>query len=153
MPALTALSVCGIYDRALLTLKPPVVQNAEGSGLGPFDCWLALRGVKTMALRMERSAATAATLAAWLQAHPLVRRINYPGLAGHPGAGVHAAQATAGGSLLSFETGRCARLFHGGGQTLGRAHATQATAGGSLLSFETGRCARPCFWDWGTPNS
>ena len=85
-------------------------QNAEGSGLGPFDCWLALRGLKTMALRMERAAASAAALAAWLQAHPLVRRINYPGLAAHPGAAVHAAQATAGGSLLSFETGRRAAL-------------------------------------------
>ena len=122
-----------------------LAQNAEGSGLGPFDCWLALRGLKTMALRMERSAETAAALAAWLQAHPLVRRINYPGLAGHPGAAVHAAQATAGGSLLSFETGRCARLYLSGRQILGRAHAAQATTGGSLLSFQTGRCAMPYF--------
>ncbi|KAK9824852.1 hypothetical protein WJX81_008225 [Elliptochloris bilobata] len=81
------------------------VQNAEGAGLGPFDCWLALRGLKTMALRMERAAASAAALAAWLQAHPLVRRVNYPGLPGHAGAAVHATQASAGGSLLSFETG------------------------------------------------
>ena len=60
-----------------------------------------------MALRMERSAASAAAIAEWLAAHPLVRRVNYPGLASHAGAAVHAAQATSGGSLLSFETGRC----------------------------------------------
>ena len=82
------------------------LQNAEGTGLGPFDCWLAMRGLKTMALRMERQAATASILAHWLAAHPLVTKVNYPGLPGHPGRAVHAAQATSGGSLLSFETGR-----------------------------------------------
>lgn len=65
-----------------------------------------MRGLKTMALRMERQAATAALIARWLQAHPLVRRVNYPGLLSHPGHAVHAAQASSGGSLLSFETGR-----------------------------------------------
>jgi len=83
-------------------------QNAEGTGLAPFECWLALRGVKTMALRMERQAENAARIADFLAAHPLVTRVNYPGLPGHPGAALHAAQATHAGSLLSFETGRCA---------------------------------------------
>ena len=85
-----------------------MLQNAEGTGLGPFDCWLAMRGLKTMALRMERQAATTLMLARWLAAHPLVTKVNYPGLPGHPGHAVHAAQATSGGSLLSFETGRSA---------------------------------------------
>lgn len=76
--------------------------------MGPFDCWLAMRGLKTMALRMERQAASAALIARWLQAHPLVRKVNYPGLPSHPGHAVHAAQSSSGGSLLSFETGRCA---------------------------------------------
>ena len=84
----------------------PVVQNAEGAILGPFDCWLAMRGLKTMALRMERQAASAMRIALWLQRHPLVKRVNYPGLPSHPGHSIHSAQATAGGSLLSFETGR-----------------------------------------------
>jgi hypothetical protein len=74
-----------------------------------------------MALRMERAAATAAALAAWLAAHPLVRRVNYPGLPGHAGAAVHAGQATSGGSLLSFETGRCfTGAWSGGGGDDGR---------------------------------
>ncbi|GFR53198.1 hypothetical protein Agub_g15947 [Astrephomene gubernaculifera] len=81
------------------------LQNAEGAGLAPFDCWLALRGLKTMALRMERSAANAAALASFLSRHPLVRKVNYPGLPGHPGHELHMRQASGGGSLLSFETG------------------------------------------------
>jgi cystathionine beta-lyase len=83
-------------------------QNAEGTGLAPFDCWLTLRGLKTMALRMEAAQANARAMAAFLQAHPLVRRVNYPGLQGHPGADVHARQASGPGSLLSFETGSLA---------------------------------------------
>lgn len=81
------------------------VQNAEGAGLAPFDCWLALRGLKTMSLRMERAADNCAKLAAYLSRHPLVKKVNYAGLPSHPGASVHAAQATTGGALLSFETG------------------------------------------------
>ena len=78
-----------------------------GAILGPFDCWLALRGLKTMALRMERQAANCAALAWFLAAHPLVQRVNYAGLPSHPGAQLHARQATSGGSLLSFTTGEC----------------------------------------------
>ena len=59
-----------------------------------------------MALRMERQAENAARIADYLASHPLVQNVNYPGLHGHVGAGLHAAQATHGGSLLSFETGR-----------------------------------------------
>ena len=84
------------------------MQNAEGAILGPFDCWLAMRGLKTMALRMRRQAASAAIIARWLARHPLVKKVNYPGLPAHPGHNIHVAQASAGGSLLSFETGRCA---------------------------------------------
>ena len=65
-----------------------------------------MRGLKTMALRMRRQASTAAVIAQWLAQHPLVGKVNYPGLPNHPGHAVHAAQASAGGSLLSFETGR-----------------------------------------------
>lgn len=58
-----------------------------------------------MALRMERSVANAAAMAEFLQGHPLVRKINYAALSSHPGADVHARQATSGGAVLSFETG------------------------------------------------
>ncbi len=82
------------------------VQNAEGTGLGPWDCWLLLRGVKTMALRMERAAVNAMALARFLDGHPLVKKVNYPGLASSPGHAIHFSQATSGGSVLSFETGK-----------------------------------------------
>lgn len=81
------------------------LQNSEGAGLAPMDCWLALRGLKTMALRMERSVANAAAMAEFLRSHPLVKKLNYAGLSTHPGADVHARQATSGGAVLSFETG------------------------------------------------
>jgi cystathionine beta-lyase/cystathionine gamma-synthase len=58
-----------------------------------------------MSLRLERAAASAAKLAAWLARHPLVSRVNYAGLEGSPGAELHMAQATSGGAVLSFTTG------------------------------------------------
>ncbi len=80
-------------------------QNAEGTALAPFDCWLTLRGLKTMALRMNAAQANAVALAKFLTGHPLVKRVNFPGLSNHPGAAQHAAQASGPGSILSFETG------------------------------------------------
>jgi cystathionine beta-lyase len=81
------------------------LQNAEGAGLAPLDCWLAARGLKTMALRLERSQDNAAKLARFLAGHPLVTKLNYAGYERHPGAALHAQQATGGGAVLSFETG------------------------------------------------
>ncbi len=81
------------------------VQNAEGAGLGPFDSFLLLRGLKTLSLRVERQQATAARVAAFLAAHPAVRRVHFVGLAGHPGALTHARQASGPGAVVSFETG------------------------------------------------
>ena len=69
-------------------------RTRRAAGLGPFDCWLSLRGLKTMALRMERAASSADTIARWLVRHPLVTKVNYPGLPGCPGYAVHAAQAS-----------------------------------------------------------
>ena len=80
-------------------------QNAEGLHLGPFDCWLALRGLKTMALRMERQQTNAMALARWLEAHPLVKYVNYPGLESNAGYDLHHSQASGAGSILSFATG------------------------------------------------
>jgi cystathionine beta-lyase len=81
------------------------IQNAEGTALGPFECWLCLRGLKTMALRMERQQHNAWRLAEFLHRHPLVTRVNYPGLADHPGHALHMRQSAGPGSILSFETG------------------------------------------------
>jgi cystathionine gamma-lyase len=60
-------------------------QNAAGAVPGPFDAWLTLRGIKTLALRMERHSANARQLAGWLTEHPAVGRVHYPGLPRHPG--------------------------------------------------------------------
>ncbi len=60
-------------------------QNAAGGVPGPFDAWLVLRGLKTLAVRMERHCASARRLADWLTRQPQVQRVYYPGLPGHPG--------------------------------------------------------------------
>ena len=97
------LSVTGARHPALAD-KLYFHQNAEGTGLAPFDCWLCLRGLKTMSLRLRAQQANARRLAEFLDAHPLVKRVNYPGLPGHPGEDLHARQATGPGAILSFTT-------------------------------------------------
>lgn len=63
--------------------KLSFLQNAIGSVPGPFDCFLALRGLKTLALRMERHCSNAAAIAEWLNRHPTIKHVVYPGLASH----------------------------------------------------------------------
>ncbi|GMH08131.1 hypothetical protein Nepgr_009971 [Nepenthes gracilis] len=81
------------------------IQNAEGSGLAPFDCWICLRGIKTMALRVEKQQDNAQKIAEFLSSHPRVKRVNYAGLPGHHGHSLHFSQAKGAGSVLSFLTG------------------------------------------------
>ncbi|EYU18645.1 hypothetical protein MIMGU_mgv1a020182mg, partial [Erythranthe guttata] len=88
------------------------LQNAEGSGLAPFECWLCLRGLKTMALRVERQQENAQKIAEFLSTHPRVTKVNYAGLPGHPGRSLHYSQAKGAGSLLSFKTGSLALSKH-----------------------------------------
>jgi cystathionine gamma-lyase/cystathionine beta-lyase/cystathionine gamma-lyase/homocysteine desulfhydrase len=85
------------------------VQNAVGAVPGPFDCWLVLRGVKTLPVRMERHNRNAIEIAAWLAKHPKLGRVYYPGLPGHPGHALHASQATGSGGMISFDTGSIER--------------------------------------------
>jgi cystathionine gamma-synthase len=77
-------------------------QNAVGSVPGPFDAWLTLRGVKTLAVRMERHSDNAERIAELLSAHPAVTRVFYPGLAEHPGHEVAVKQMRRFGGMVSF---------------------------------------------------
>jgi cystathionine gamma-synthase len=78
------------------------VQNAAGAVPGPFDAWLVLRGIKTLAVRMDRHCANAARVAALLAAHPGVTEVRYPGLPTHPGHAVAARQMSGFGGMVSF---------------------------------------------------
>ena len=77
--------------------------NSIGNALTPMDCFLLLRGIKTLAVRMDRQQASAITVAHYL--HSLGFKVNYPGLASHPSKAIHDKQAAGPGSVLSFETG------------------------------------------------
>ena len=78
------------------------VQNAVGAVPGPFDCFLTLRGIKTLAVRMDRHCANAEAIVELLTAHRAVAEVHYPGLAGHPGHQVAARQMRAFGGMVSF---------------------------------------------------
>jgi cystathionine gamma-lyase len=83
------------------------MQNAIGSVMGPFDAYLTLRGVKTLAVRMRQHCASAARIAAWLERHPKVARVAYPGLASHPQHALAARQMRldgqpAGGGMITI---------------------------------------------------
>ncbi len=78
------------------------IQNAVGAVPGPFDCFLTLRGIKTLAVRMDRHCANAAAVVEFLLARPDVARVFYPGLSDHPGHEVAARQMRAFGGMVSF---------------------------------------------------
>jgi cystathionine gamma-lyase len=71
-------------DLTPITDRLAFLQNAVGAVAGPFDSFLAMRGLKTLALRMERHCANALSLATWLEQHPKIRLVRYPGLHSHP---------------------------------------------------------------------
>ena len=79
------------------------LHNAIGSIAGPFDSYLALRGVKTLDLRMQRHCENALALAGWLERHPAVRSVRYPGLCSHPQHDLAKRQMRAFGGMISFE--------------------------------------------------
>ncbi len=79
------------------------LQNAVGAIAGPFDSFLALRGLKTLALRLERHCANALALARWLELQPQVARVRYPGLASHPQHALARRQMNGFGGMLSLD--------------------------------------------------
>ena len=78
------------------------IQNSAGAVPGPFDCWLVLRGLKTLALRMERHNSNAQGIAEFLEGHPRVEKVIYPGLKAHPQHGLARRQMTGFGGMVSF---------------------------------------------------
>ena len=81
------------------------VSKSQGNILAPFECFLVMRGIKTLEVRMERHEANTRRIVDMLLGHPGVHRVLYPGLPGHPGHAVQARQATGFGGTLSFEVG------------------------------------------------
>ena len=92
-----------VADNADLAERLKFLQNAVGAIQGPFDSFLALRGLKTLALRMERHCASGLKIAAWLERHSKVRRVFYPGLASHPQHALAKKQMRAFGGMISAE--------------------------------------------------
>jgi cystathionine beta-lyase/cystathionine gamma-synthase len=81
-------------------------QKAVGAVLSPFDSWLLLRGIKTLAVRVARAQRSAEVIAAFLASHPFLRKVFYPGLPGHARRDLHLSQADGPGAIISFELAR-----------------------------------------------
>jgi len=95
--------VAVVGDNAGLRDRLTFLQNAVGAIQGPFDSFLALRGLKTLALRMERHCASALKIAQWLERHPKVSRVYYPGLPSHPQHALARKQMRAFGGMISAD--------------------------------------------------
>jgi cystathionine gamma-lyase len=93
---------CVIANDADLASRLRFLHNAVGAIAGPFDSFLALRGLKTLALRMERHCANALKIAAWLERHPKVERVIYPGLESHPQHALAKKQMHGFGGIVTF---------------------------------------------------
>ena len=93
-----------VNDEALAK-KFHFLQNAVGAVPGPFDCWLALRGTKTLALRMRQSESSARQLADFLAGHSAIDKLYYPGLKSHPQHELQKKQARGFGAIISFDAG------------------------------------------------
>ena len=92
-----------ITARDDLAVKLKKLQVGMGPILGPFDSWLVLRGIETLALRMKQHEANARAVAGYLNRHPVVARVMYPGLEGHPGYHIAKKQMSGFGGMVSFE--------------------------------------------------
>ena len=95
--------VGGEQRQAALREQLEFLHNAVGSIAGPFDSFLALRGLKTLALRMARHNESALELAGWLESQPKVRRVHYPGLESHPQLALAKRQMRGGGGMISVQ--------------------------------------------------
>jgi cystathionine gamma-lyase len=94
---------CAVTNNADIAQRLKFLQNAIGAIAGPFDSFLALRGLKTLALRMERHCSNALKIARWLEASPKIGRVIYPGLESHPQYALAKKQMAAFGGVISAE--------------------------------------------------
>lgn len=92
-----------ITRNADLSERLHFIQNASGAVPGPMDCFLLLRGIKTLHVRVDRACANARKIAAWLEAHPLVGKVRYPGLRSHPQHELATRQMNDYGAMVSFD--------------------------------------------------
>ena len=92
-----------ITDNDELASQLKFIQNASGAVPGPQDCFLVLRGIKTLHIRMQRHCENAGQVAVWLAAHPKVGKVYYPGLPDHPGHELATKQMRGFGGVVSFE--------------------------------------------------
>lgn len=97
-----------VTSRDDLAERLAFIQNGSGAVPGPFDCWLALRGIKTFPLRMRQHDANGRRVAEWLSHHPRIRQVNYPGLPSHPQHDLAYRQMGGYGGMLSVELGDAA---------------------------------------------
>lgn len=91
-----------ITSKDLIKQIDPILKNT-GATLGPFEAWLTLRGIKTLPLRMDRHNENALKIAKWLEKHPKIEKVHYPGLESHPQHELAKKQMTGFGGVLSFE--------------------------------------------------
>jgi cystathionine gamma-lyase len=91
-----------VVKDAVLAERLHFIQNASGAVPGPQDCFLVLRGIKTLHVRMDRACENAAKVAAFLKTHPAVAKVNYPGLPEHPGHEIAKKQMRGFGAMVSF---------------------------------------------------
>lgn len=100
---------CDIIGGAVITTTDDLaeeiqfLQNGMGTCASPFDCWLVLRGLKTLPVRMERHEKNATVIAEYLNGHPKVDKVYYPGLPSHPGHGIAKRQMRGFGGVVSFK--------------------------------------------------
>lgn len=99
-------TICGFLTCACRTLADRIrlISKTTGGMLAPFDSWLALRGVKTLAVRMERQQQNALEIAHWLTDQSQISHVYYVGLPEHPGYQINASQSRGAGSMISFRT-------------------------------------------------
>lgn len=98
-----------VTNRDDLAERLAFIQNSSGAVPGPFDCWLALRGTKTLALRMRQHDANGRRIAEWLSRHPKVEKVYYPGLPSHPQHELACRQMKGFGAMISIELGSAER--------------------------------------------